>query len=123
MTTYRIDRLNKEFLRLIVDIISRRVKDDDAASAILTEVRASKDLSIAKVYFTLLDRGRLGTVLSALERAKGQIRRELGREMHIRQIPELRFIFDDSETRARCMDEIIDRVIKEDDEKRRENSV
>jgi ribosome-binding factor A len=44
----------------------------------------------------------------------GRIRGFLGREMHIRQIPELHFIFDDSELKARNIDALIDRVIGED---------
>ena len=114
MVTYRIERLNKEFLRLIADMLASRVKNDTAAEAILTHVDCSKDLGHAKVYFTLLDESRKNEVLAALDSVKGSMRGWLGKEMHIRQIPELRFVYDESEKRARSMDELIDRVMKGD---------
>ncbi|MDR1471482.1 MAG: 30S ribosome-binding factor RbfA [Synergistaceae bacterium] len=119
MVTFRIERLNKEFLRLIADILANRIKDEGVKEAVLTHVDCSRDLSCAKVYFTLLDDSKKKGVLSALEASSGQVRGLLGREMHIRQIPELRFVFDDSERKARSIDELIDRVIEEDNAKRR----
>lgn len=114
MVTYRIERLNKEFMRLIADMLSSRVKNETAAQAMLTHVDCSKDLGHAKVYFTLLDESKKEAVLAALDTVKGPIRSWLGKEMHIRQIPELRFIYDESEKKARSMDELIDRVMKGD---------
>lgn len=114
MVTYRIDRLNKEFLRLIAGLLATRVKNDLASQAILTHVDTSKDLGHAKVYFTLIDESKKAQVLAALEGVKGLVRGALGKEMHIRQIPELHFLYDDSEKKARSIDELIDRVMKED---------
>jgi ribosome-binding factor A len=112
MATYRIERLNKEFLRLIAMMLGSEVKNDTAREAILTKVDCSRDLSYAKVYFTLLDESRKSEVTAALDTVKGPIRGKLGKEMHIRQIPELRFIYDDSEKKARSIDALIDRVMR-----------
>jgi ribosome-binding factor A len=112
MTTYRIERLNKEFLRLIAMMLGSEIKNDTAREAILTNVDCSRDLSFAKVYFTLLDESRKSEVTAALDAVKGLIRGKLGKEMHIRQIPELRFVFDDSEKKARSIDALIDRVMR-----------
>lgn len=117
MVTYRIDRLNKEFLRAIAEMLSGRVKNETASEAILTHVDTSRDLSYAKIYFTLIDESRKQDVLAALDKVRGQIRSQLGKEMHIRQIPELRFIFDETEKKARSIDELIDRVRREDGQK------
>jgi ribosome-binding factor A len=114
MVTYRIERLNREFLRLIADILANRIKNAAASSAILTHVDCSRDLSHTKVYFTLLEESRKKEVTNALESVSGAIRGMLGREMRIRHVPELHFVYDDSEKRARSMDELIDRVIRDD---------
>ncbi|MDR1965153.1 MAG: 30S ribosome-binding factor RbfA [Synergistaceae bacterium] len=114
MATFRIERLNREFLRRIAEILTDRVKDDALGGVILTHVDCSRDLSHAKVYYTLLDDLSMPGVQSALAAASGKIRGCLGRDMHIRKIPELHFIFDDSELRARDIDALIDRVLKED---------
>jgi len=110
MTTFRIERLNKEFLREISLLLQGRVKDDRAKMAILTGVSCSKDLSVAKVYFTVLDRSKVEEVLLGLEGASGLIRGMLGREMRLRKIPEFRFIYDDTEDRAGRVDAILDSI-------------
>jgi ribosome-binding factor A len=114
MVTYRIERLNKEFMRLIADLLMNRVKNETVRAAILTHVDCSRDLSRAKVYFTLIDESMRESVQAALDSVRGALRGQLGREMHIRQIPELHFVFDDSELKARSIDALIDRVIGED---------
>ena len=114
MATFRMDRLNKEFLRLIAELISSSMKNDVAREAILTYVDCSRDLGHARVYFTLLDESRLDDVVRALDSIKGALRGRLGKAMHIRRIPELHFMFDESEKKARAIDELLDRVKKED---------
>lgn len=71
MVTYRIERLNKEFLRLIADMLSGRIKNETASMAVLTHVDCSRDLGHAKVYFTLIDESKKEEVLAALDKVKG----------------------------------------------------
>jgi ribosome-binding factor A len=115
--SFRIERLNREFLRLTADMLANRVKNELASEAILTHVDCSRDLGHAKVYFTIIDESRKDDIIRALNATRGVVRGMLGREMHVRQIPELHFIYDDSEKMARSIDELIDRVVKEDLEK------
>ena len=114
MVTFRIERLNREFLRLIAEILSNKIKNAALNGVILTQVDCSRDLSHAKIYYTLLDGDKIQETEKILDASAGKIRGFLGREMHIRKIPELRFIFDDSEKKARELDALIDRVIRED---------
>ncbi len=118
MVTYRIDRINKEFLRAISEMLQVRVKKESVSEAILTKVNVSKDLSYAKVFYTLIDTARREEIQKALESTAGQIRSMLGKEMHLRTIPELHFVYDDSEAKARAMDELLDRVAAMEAEKR-----
>ena len=118
MVTYRIDRINKEFLRAISEILQVRIKKDNVRDAILTKVSTSKDLSFAKVFYTLIDMDRKDEIQKALDSTAGQIRSMLGKDMHLRTIPELHFVFDDSEAKARAMEELLDKVAAMDAEKR-----
>lgn len=121
MVTFRIERLNKEFLRLLAETISSAVKNDLAREAILTHVDCSRDLSHAKVYFTLIDETKKEDVQTALQSVAGTLRGHLGRVMRIRQIPELHFRYDDSEQKARSMDALIDRVAREEQLRRKKS--
>ena len=118
MVTYRIDRINKEFLRAISEILQVRIKKDTVRDAILTKVSTSKDLSFAKVFYTLIDTDRKDEIQKALDSTAGQIRSMLGKDMHLRTIPELHLVFDDSEAKARAMEELLDKVAAMDAEKR-----
>mgnify|MGYP000925845148 CR=1 FL=1 len=118
MVTYRIDRINKEFLRAISEMLQSRVKKESVSEAILTKVNVSKDLSYARVFYTLIDTARREEIQKALDSTAGQIRSMLGKEMHLRTIPELHFVYDDSEAKARAMDELLDRVAAMEAEKR-----
>ena len=117
MVTYRIDRINKEFLRLISEMLRTTIKRDNVEEAILTNVNTSRDLSYAKVYYTLLDPQRKAVVQKALDASNGQLRGMLGRELHLRTIPEFHFVYDDSEAKARAMDELLDKVAAMDAKK------
>ena len=124
MTTYRIDRINKEFLRLISVMLQTRIKNDAAAEAVLTKVSVSRDLGYAKAYYTLIEQEDRVKVQEALDKAAPAIRSMLGKEMRLRTVPELHFIFDDSENQARHMDELLDKVAMMDAKMKaeRENS-
>ncbi len=118
MVTYRIDRINKEFLRAISEILQVRIKKDNVRDAILTKVSTSKDLSYAKVFYTLIDMDCKDEIQKALDSTAGQIRSMLGKDMHLRTIPELHFVYDDSEAKARAMEELLDKVAAMDAEKK-----
>ena len=118
MVTYRMDRINKEFLRIISEMLQTRVKKDNVKNALLTKVDASKDLSHAKVFYTVIETEHKDEIQKSLDSVAGQIRSMLGKEMHLRTIPKLDFVFDDSETKARAMEDLLDRVAALDAEKR-----
>lgn len=122
MVTYRIDRLNKEFLRLISGMLQTRIKNPDAGEAVLTNVSVARDLSHAKVFYTLINQDDREKVQVALDAAAPVLRAMLGKEMRLRTIPELHFRFDDSENKARKMDELLDMVAERDARMKAENA-
>lgn len=118
MVTYRMDRINKEFLRTISEMLQTRIKKDNVKNAILTKVDASKDLSHAKIFYTVIETEHKDDIQKALDAVSGQLRSMLGKEMHLRTIPKLDFVFDDSEAKARAMEDLLDKVAALDAEKR-----
>jgi len=82
---------------------------DPRVSPMLTiaSVEVSRDLSVAKVYWSVLDAGEKEETTAALKRASGFLRRRLAQEMQIRSVPELRFHHDDSAERGAHMSALI----------------
>ncbi|HET6629309.1 MAG TPA: 30S ribosome-binding factor RbfA [Woeseiaceae bacterium] len=93
----RHQRLGAQVQRSLSGLLRFEVKDPGLKDVSLTAVDLSRDLSVARVYFSLLDPdGDPVPVQAGLERAAGFLRRRLGRELEIRHVPELRFVHDDS---------------------------
>ncbi len=96
MASNRLGRINEELQRELASLI-RTVKDPRVTGMIsVTGVDTTADLKYAKVYVSLLDKTNAKEVMRGLKSASGYLRRELGRALELRAIPELEFIHDDS---------------------------
>lgn len=98
MQGHRMARVRDLVRRVTSDLI-RRVKDpalgDELVS--ITEVQVSRDLRHARLYVSAMaEPARQDEIVQALNRASGYLRRELGREVRLRRIPQLRFELDHS---------------------------
>jgi ribosome-binding factor A len=90
-------RINSQMLAVLADLLVRQVRDPRVDGTTLTAVEVTDDLSYAKVYFSHLGDGEARRVAQrGLETAAGFLRREIGRRLHLRTAPQLRFHFDAS---------------------------
>jgi ribosome-binding factor A len=98
--------------REIAEILERRLRDPRLASMIsITDVEVTQDLSFARVYVSTLAAGEeRQRMLEALEAAAGWVRHELRPRLGLREVPELRFLFDDSLERGARVDEILRKI-------------
>lgn len=110
MAGFRMDRINSQLLREISQLLITGIKDERTQGAIITSVNCSRDLKHARVYFTTLDEGLRGSTGEALRKAAGTLRASLGKALRLRTVPELTFVFDNSEIKAREMDAFLDKV-------------
>jgi len=82
-----------------ITAILRTVKDPRVTAGLLTIVRVdvTNDMSYATVYVSAMEGFETAkNAVKGLVSAQGYIRRELGLALHLRHVPELRFIADDS---------------------------
>lgn len=114
MTTFRMQRINKQIQREVSLLLELRIKNETAKKAIITDVDCSRDLEHAKVYFTTVDRSEREEVGKALGTVAGALRSQLGKLLTIRQIPSLSFFFDTSEEYGRSIDVLLDSLKTED---------
>ncbi len=102
-------------LRTLNELVRFETKDPSLKMVSLSSLELSRDLSVARVYFSMLDPdGDPAPVQEGLERASGFLRSRLGREIKIRHVPELRFAHDDSAAEAQRMSSLIDRALDSD---------
>lgn len=109
-------RLEGTIRKNISDIIQFGLKDPNVGFVTITDVHVSNDHSFAKVFVTFLGKdARAQAGLKALNRAKGFIRSELSQRLDIRRTPDLIFVLDETEMKARHIDEIIHNLHTEDE--------
>jgi ribosome-binding factor A len=105
----RTDRVGEEFREILAEEILR-LKDPRVGFVTVTGVRVSHDLRVAWVYYSAFgdEKAKAGT-RAALRSAVKHLRHELGRQVRLKNVPELRF----EEDRAIATGERIDRIIDE----------
>jgi ribosome-binding factor A len=111
MPTQRQQRVGRQILQEISTIVETELADPRLQLVTFTEVRISPDLRNARVFFSCLggevERKRAE---QGLQHAAGALRRELGRRLSLRFVPELRFEFDDSYERAERIAHLLKRT-------------
>jgi ribosome-binding factor A len=108
----RSDRIADQLHREIAELVFRRVKDPRVQRVTITGVEVSRDLQHANVFYCIT--GKPGekdkeAVAEGLNNARGFIRQELGKRLHMKYLPQLAFRYDQSFDYG----EKIERLLKE----------
>ena len=111
----RTDRLNEQLRQEIILLLRDEVRDPRVALATITAVQTSPELDHAKVYFTALgDDDERKEVQAGLRSAAPFVRRELGKRLHIRRIPELHFEVDRVHEEAQKIERLLHEALPRD---------
>ncbi|NSL51140.1 30S ribosome-binding factor RbfA [Calidifontibacillus erzurumensis] len=114
MGNIRPTRVGEQMKKELSDIISRKIKDPRIGFVTVTDVQVSGDLQIAKVYITVLgDEEAKQNTLTALAKANGFIRSEIGKRIRLRKTPEIFFEFDESIEYGNRIETILEQLQKE----------
>ena len=101
-------RVNDSIRDLLAGLLEREVQDPRVQGVTVTAVEVTPDLAFAKVYFSVLgDEERRQTAEKGLRHVAGFFRRQISRQIRIRQAPELHFYFDDSLQRGARIDTLL----------------
>ncbi|MFI3252320.1 MAG: 30S ribosome-binding factor RbfA [bacterium] len=104
-----VDRLAKTLQRELSLLLMTQAKDDHLSSVTITEVRVTKDLSFATVYYIvpvfLKDKADV-----VLQRSKGFLKKELSRKVKARKMPELLFKYDEALEYGNHINEVLNNI-------------
>jgi len=114
MKVKRSLRVSELIKREISDIISSKVRDRFVKNIIVTHVKVTDDLKIAKVYYRLIkDKINREKIESSLGRVSKYIRMEIGNRTELKYVPEIHFYYDTGMDEAARIDYLLDKL-KED---------
>jgi len=109
MVKYRTGRINEEMKKEISSIIMNGLKDPRITAMItITDVEVTSDLRYAKVYASIFGtEHQKEESFLGLKNSAGFIRREVGKRIQLRHVPELIFVMDDTIDKGMHIDELI----------------
>ena len=113
--SFRMQRLQHQFMQEISYVILREIKDPRVQNAFITivDIKISPDLSEAKVFVSVMQEEPL-KVVEGLNHSAGFIRSVLGKKMHLKRIPHMEFFIDATMDKG----DRISRLLKNMDDKR-----
>jgi ribosome-binding factor A len=109
----RSSRVAHQIQRALSELIRREVRDPRLGMVTLTEVQMSKDLSYAKVFYSVLGAER-AQAQEILDEAADMLRGPVGRALGLRHSPELRFVNDELIENGAKLSALIQKAVKED---------
>ncbi len=94
--------------RELSGLIRNEVKDPRLSPMMtISSVEVSRDLAVAKIYYSVFDTEERDDTQQALDSSAGFLRQKLARQMKTRSVPQLRFYYDDSAERGAHMSALI----------------
>ena len=105
-------RVGEQLRRELTMLLRNEVKDPRISEIIIYDVVVTKDLSLARVYFSPSNiQQDTAESFKGLESATGFLRTQLSRKLNLRKMPDLRFIIDDTELKGERIEQLIQKSL------------
>jgi ribosome-binding factor A len=114
--SHRTERIAEQIREEVSQILSTEVADPGIGLVTVTRVKVTPDLSLARVYWTLMgDQAERKKTQKALARATSYVRHLLSTRMSLRRSPEVVFTFDQAVTAQDRVEQILQELKQEED--------
>ena len=111
----REERVGTQIHRELAMLLRDEARDPRLSRVTIQEVRVVRDLSHAKVFFTVMDPAQAKVTEAALNKASAFLRRRLADEMTLRVVPRLSFVYDKSIENGLRLSSLIDQAVAKDE--------
>ena len=115
-------RINGEVQKVLSEIIRGEIKDPRISPLTsVVSVYVAPDLKTCKAFISVLGNEEAQkNTMAGLKSAEGYVRRQLAKELNLRNTPEITFVLDQSIEYGVNMSKLIDDVVREDQADREE---
>jgi ribosome-binding factor A len=116
MTNFsRAERVGGLIQQLLAELLQKDISDPRLQMATITEVKVTKDLRRARIYFTSAGSQELSDqAVQGFRSAAGYIKRHLGPRLGLRYMPELEFFYDESFDHGARIDRLLKSISTSD---------
>lgn len=113
----RSDKVAEAIHEMVSELIIKGLKDPRIGFVTITGVKLTDDLRLATIYFSVIgsDEEKKATEIG-LNSARGYIRREMGKSLRMRYIPDINFRFDESVEYGSRIESLLKEIDRKDGE-------
>jgi ribosome-binding factor A len=113
--SHRTERVAEQLREEVSQILQTEVADPGVGLVTVTRVKVTPDLSLARVYWSLLgDAAERKKTAAALKRAAPFVRHLLAERLTLRRVPEVQFLFDEGLAAHARVEEILHELHEEE---------
>ncbi len=115
----RSDRVADAVQRLLSQLIPSEIRDPRVGMVNINDVDVARDLSMAKVYITVVgaEADACEQAVAILNKAAGFLRTLMSKEMTMRTTPKLQFFYDVTAHQGQALSSLIDKAVASDQSK------
>jgi|AMWB02.1.fsa_nt_gi ribosome-binding factor A len=111
MTAKRSEKVAEAIHELVSALLLKGVKDPRIGFTTITGVKVSDDLHLATIYFSVIgNEAEKQSTEIGLNSARGFIRRELGKSLRMRYVPDVLFRYDESVDYGQRIDTLLNEI-------------
>lgn len=113
----RADRVADLIKEELADVIFRQIRDPRIGTVTITGAKVTDDLALARIYFVEMGKDTFNPeTQKGLEQATGFLKRELGKRLKLRRVPDLIFTPDASFAYGNRIEKLLAEIGGEDAE-------
>lgn len=114
-TFKRTDRIARLLQQALSETLIHKVRDPRIQNAMVTGVKVTPDMGLARVYVRTLDPDRdSDELLEGFRASEGFLKREIGRKVHLLRVPRLEFFFDELPDQAAAVEALLEKMRREE---------
>jgi len=107
--SFRGERVNELIRRELVLLLKQETKDPRLKQVVITDVIVSRDLTSAKIFFSV-DEDSINIITLLLNKASGFFRSSLSKTLDLRHTPTLSFIYDTAPNTGARIDDLLSKL-------------
>ena len=110
----RVHRISSVIRKEIAKIIQNDINDQRIKDVIITDVEMSKDLKNARIFFIVFNNKEkrdeeIKLITKTINASKLFFKKQLSKNSNLRSVPNLRFIYDETESKAYQLEQLINK--------------
>ena len=111
MSYSRADRVSGLIQQALSEILLKGVKDPRLEMATITHVKMTRDLRIARIYFSVPGGSeKIEAAREGFKSALGFVKASMGRKLGLRYMPDLEFYYDESFDYGAHIENLLDSI-------------